>query len=212
MKHLARKIFSGVFLLSVTLISPGAIADTALSFTGGSSYTWPGASIGWEFSISEEITVTHLGVFDSGSDGLAESHEVGIFPAGVNSVIVSTTVTTADMLEDGFRYASISPTVLSPGSYVVAARMPTGADLGVSFADEVTAPGISYTKEWYLYSANFELPTDDWDADGGNFGANFKFNELVPAPVPAMTQSAMLVLALILAFVGFVYFRRVSLP
>lgn len=203
-----RKILISLAFLTTSAISSSiAVADTALSFTGGSSYTWAGASIGWEFSITQPITVNSLGVYDFGGDGLIDAHEVGIFPAGVNTPLVTTTVTTTDTLDSGFRYAPISPLILAPGSYVVAARMPTGSDLGTSFATQSTAPEISYTKEWFLYSASFELPTSDWAADGGNFGANFQFTPgtISAIAVPTLSQNMLLVLSVLLVLFGLRY-------
>lgn len=199
-------------LAASALLSSGAFAqtETALSFTGGSTYAWPGASIGWEFSITQPITVTALGYYDQGSDGFGEDHLVGIFPAGNNSVLVSTTVTSGDSLQDGFRYASISPFELQPGNYVVVGRSPTSADLGISFATQQTAPQIDYVQEWYLYSGSFELPTDSWDADGGNFGPNFQFSVAEYRPVPTISRLASAALVLVLLGIGFLGLRRLS--
>jgi len=209
---MAKQSFLRFVLVASALFSSGAFAqaETALSFTGGSSYTWPGASIGWEFSISQPTTVTALGYYDYGSDGFGEDHLVGIFPAGSNTVLVSTTVTSGDPLQDGFRYASISPFVLQPGNYVVVGRSPTSADLGISFATQQTAPQINYVQEWYLYSGSFELPTDSWDADGGNFGPNFQFSGGEYRSVPVMSRLASAALVLVLLGIGFVGLRRLS--
>ncbi|MCU0915669.1 MAG: hypothetical protein MUC88_14055, partial [Planctomycetes bacterium] len=45
--------------------------------------TWPNAvgehSISWRFFVDREITITHLGLYDAGDDGLASPHVMGIW-------------------------------------------------------------------------------------------------------------------------------------
>ncbi len=40
-----------------------------------------GATIGWEFTVSEPIVVTHLGLFDYALEGLVSEHSIGIYRA-----------------------------------------------------------------------------------------------------------------------------------
>ena len=74
-------------------------------------------TIGFEFTANSSVTVDGLGVFDSGQDGLAERHQVGLWDAG-GALIASTTVgagTSAPLL-GLYRYARISPTALTAGA------------------------------------------------------------------------------------------------
>ncbi len=71
-------------------------------------------TLGWQFTVSQSITVTALGAFDDSQDGLNESHDVGIWDSLGNSM-GSTTVAagTVDPLVNQFRYSSC---VLQPGT------------------------------------------------------------------------------------------------
>lgn len=108
--------------------------QTAISFTGVNNQFLDGADrmIGWEFTVgSAPIEVSGLGYFDFGGNGLAHSHQVGIWQTDqtlVGSAIVP--AGTAAPLTDFFRYVSpASPFNLSSGStYVIGALTPGGGD------------------------------------------------------------------------------------
>jgi hypothetical protein len=193
-----------LFLVTLFLVSSQAWAQPALSFSGGGTWTWSGATIGWEFSIASPITVSALGVWEDG-DGMSDSHDVGIWTSPGGSLIVSTTVTSANPLTNGFRYASITPTVLPAGSYVVGSYMPTSADLGAADASYATVSQVNYVQNLYLYGSGFTIPTTHWATyDGGNFGANF----IIGQQVPTTPEWGIVVLAVLLAGLGFWYLRR----
>jgi hypothetical protein len=40
-----------------------------------------GCSLGYSFAVSSSLTIDGLGVFDADTDGLANSHEVGLWDA-----------------------------------------------------------------------------------------------------------------------------------
>ncbi len=46
-------------------------------------------TLGWEFTAHENITVTDLGIWDQGMDGLVESHEVAIWDDSENILVQS---------------------------------------------------------------------------------------------------------------------------
>jgi hypothetical protein len=77
-------------------------------------------TLGWQFTLSSTVTVTDLGYFDAGNDGLFDSHSVGIFNS-IGVLLVSATVPsgTGGTLLDGFRFTPAAPTILGPGSYTI---------------------------------------------------------------------------------------------
>ena len=69
-----------------------------------------GFVIGNELTIGGvDVAVNFLGVWDQGSDGLAASHQVGVWDAG-GALVASTTVPsgTSALLDDSYRYAALA--------------------------------------------------------------------------------------------------------
>jgi hypothetical protein len=60
-----------------------ALADVAATVdptvSGFGAVSAAGKSIGWRFFVDKEMTITHLGLFDQGDDGLAGTHVMGIW-------------------------------------------------------------------------------------------------------------------------------------
>ncbi len=195
-------------------LAMNAFAVTALTFptTPADSWTWPGATIGWQFTTSTGLNIDSLGVWDLGGDGLVESHDVGIWALD-GTLLTSATVASGagNLLEDGFRWVSIPDYALPAGTYVVGAYMPTGADEGAALASYLTASEVTYVQNLYLYGSGFTLPTDYWDGyDGGNFGANFRYNSAIAAPtsIPTLSQWGTILLSMLLALGSFLTLRR----
>jgi len=110
-------------------------------------------SRGWEFTVTEPMEVTAIGVYDVENHfsspgtalsfpGLAQQHEVALFDVASPSSPLATAVVEAGeatpLCQDGYRYAMIAPTTLVPGvNYVVAAYWPgdTGAGDFDPYAD-----------------------------------------------------------------------------
>jgi len=77
----------------------------------GVGYT-ANSTIGWQFSVSQGISVTSLGCYDAGeSPGAPPTVEVGLW-AGNGTVLASADV---EANPDGESFASISPVLLQPG-------------------------------------------------------------------------------------------------
>lgn len=82
MKTKPRKAFIAFVILAATAslafadvaatVDPGAIDSGYPTATGNQS-------IGWRFFVDEEMTITHLGLYDDGDDGLAGTHTMGIW-------------------------------------------------------------------------------------------------------------------------------------
>ena len=82
-------------------------------------------TLGWEFAADMPITVTSLGVWDDGNDGLRDAHAVGIWTSNASqTLLVSTTVPsgTSAPSDAGYRYVDLTqPITLAAGSYVIGA-------------------------------------------------------------------------------------------
>jgi MYXO-CTERM domain-containing protein len=163
-------------------------ASIAITFSGG-SLGGSAQTRGWSFSTDSDITVTSLGWFDSGADGLAASHQVGIWTTG-GTLLMSATVAagTADPILNNFRFNSAltgSPS-LTAGTYVIGG-LSTNSDQ-VAFlvpAGNVTlAPGIAFLQNRTNNNSGvFSFPGDSQSGlDVGVFGPSFQFDVVAPVP------------------------------
>jgi hypothetical protein len=146
----------------------------AVDFTSPTENFTNGAwSLGFEFTTNTAVTVTALGFFDGGQDGLAESHDVGIFD-GVGNLLVSGTVTNGSALDGWFRYVWVTPTVLPAGAmYRIAAA--TGSENYTWDPTDFTVnPSITYIGDRYVASTTLAFPTEGPSEAAGYFGPNFK--------------------------------------
>ncbi len=105
------------------------------------------ATFGYAFNITAAVTVTHLSVWDSNINGLAQSHEVGIWNSGgglLASAIVGSG-TSATLLGE-FRLVDIPDFVLPVGTdYTVGAFMSVqGDDIAMNWTSSATAPGVTF--------------------------------------------------------------------
>jgi hypothetical protein len=158
----------------------GGPAATILS-AGASHFSWGGANKmdGWEFSPTEDITVTALGVFDlSGCtnpgvpgcpDGLVDNHEVGIWTT-TGVLLGSTPVLPGTVAKrfGQFRYVKITPIDLSAGqSYVVASFNPSPDNDGITLCTNGTIgdvffdPRITFVQGHHKpFVGGFSFPID----------------------------------------------------
>jgi hypothetical protein len=100
-------------------------------------YTYPGTgfadtndtvTLGYQFSPAVDLTVSSLGVYDGGIDGagLQAARDVGLY-TDTGTLLASVSVDNSDPLINGFRFAAVSPLVLSAAqTYVLAAYYTTG--------------------------------------------------------------------------------------
>jgi len=130
-------------------LSTAALSAPVLSAptTGAVLTSIAGRNWGWEFNLAGAFQINSLGLFDVGGDGLIAPHEVGIFDT-LGTLLMSTTVSSADSLVGGFRYHALAvPAILGPGNYVLGAIFPsTGTPDGmfVSSNGAVILPGVSF--------------------------------------------------------------------
>jgi hypothetical protein len=145
---------------------------------------------GWAFRPEANITLTQLGVWDQGGDGLSFPHEVGIWNS--QQTLVATALipagTAADLV-NGFRQVLVYPTPLTAGEQYV-----LGASYAPNMMDPITNPisfiadpnvtwqGFVYTNSGsgFAYPVNGPLTGPPGEPVYGTFGPSFSF--VVPEP------------------------------
>ncbi len=179
---------AAVFLLLIgqnTSLSAQSKAITSL--TGGSNFVFnnQGFTVGYEFTANQTMTVSDLGFYDAGSDGLATAHNVGIYNL-CGTLLTSGTVAsgTTATLDNGFRYVSVTPIVLAAGTtYRVGAVVFNGGgndaflngvttintNAAITFKKGVTNNGLAGLQYPSLNAADIGLSANS------SFGPNFIF-------------------------------------
>jgi hypothetical protein len=187
----------GWVLAALVLLLGGvgqARADIALqSFSGGFDATSGSDQLyGWRFNVLTAVDVTALGVGDTNGDGLAISHDVGIYRVSNQSLVTSATVPagTVASLDNGFRYVSLgSPALLSPDSYVIVMTMPQSNSDTQSIANSsvTTAPQIAYVNSEFDSGSSLHFPSPAFEGAfaKGMFGPNFQFTGAAATPEPS---------------------------
>jgi hypothetical protein len=180
-----QKLLRMTLLVSTLFFSFSSLAkaDTVAltSVTGGVLATSGTDQLyGWIFTANAPISVTSLGVFDNGGDGLSISHDVGIFDDTTQTLLGSTTVPagTGGTLIGGFRYESVSPFSLTQGdSYVIVMTMPEqNTDYQtIQATSETTASQITYVDSAFGESSTLAFPSVTGAFAQGIFGPNFTF-------------------------------------
>jgi hypothetical protein len=208
------------------IISNAANAALAIDFSSvtGSYIDQNNRNVGWEFTVNSPITVTGLGFYDAGSDGLVSSHAVGIY-SSTGTLLISGTVQagTLDPLSGLFRIVTVAPTILSVGSYVIDGLLlgntdawtwspflsPTGIN-GLAVDPSITVGSNGSARFNCCGETALAFPVSLDSSIGGNralfVGPNFQIAGGVPEP----TTWAMMILGF--AGVGFMTYRRKSKP
>ena len=152
---------------------------TSFDITGSNSFTTADLTLGWEFLVNSNITVTSLGFLDVDSDGLLASHEIGLWDSGGNLLGYVTVTPASTPNVDNFLYENLAtPIDLTSGnSYRIAAYVYGDAfvysgnnivtDPSITFGDSYRGfPGFTFPS-WndgrqYLTS-NFAVQTGSYD-------------------------------------------------
>src|SRR5215472_7013304 len=115
------------------VVIPSLHADifgiTFANTTGAQSLANPPFTLGWEFTVTGTIQVNDLAFYDNGEDGLADSHQLGLWNS-TGTLLASGTVLagTASPLVNQWREVAVSPVQLGPGNYFVGGLFLDGND------------------------------------------------------------------------------------
>ena len=114
-------LFAGTLVVWSHSVAWGIISP-AVSFTNATFVADAAPySLGWDFTLNQDVLVTHLGYYDRGNNGLVQNHHVGIFRVSDQQLLVSNTVFTTDPLAVGdapegfYRYHDIADFLLTTG-------------------------------------------------------------------------------------------------
>lgn len=193
-----RKLLLLSTLCLLAAFTPSLYASTfGVDFTNttGESLANGPYTLGWVFTVGRSnITVTDLLVFDDSQNGLAESHDVGIWNSA-GTLIVSSTVdsgTTDPLvvgLGSGWRDKAISPTVLLAGqTYTIGALWLDGADNNIFDFDVVnnfTQNGITFVQNGFIAGGTLSDPVNTTGSNPSYFGPNFLWGTSATVPEPA---------------------------
>lgn len=196
-------------LLALAVVFVLGLGVSAHAMTLGMDFTSPthdftsgSWSLGWSFTVgSTSLSLQSLG-FYSGSAGLSQDHDVGVFDS-TGKLIASATVTPTDPLVSWWRWANVaSPVVLAAGqTYTVAAE--TGRD---NYTWDPTGltwdPDIIFRGSRFVFANTLAFPTETSPGGvEGYFGPNID-----PGPIPAPVPPSLLLLAP--GLLGVMGFRR----
>lgn len=154
--------------------------DIGLTFSGG-SISASAYTRGFEFTTANAITITSLGWWDDGGDGLASSHEVAIWNTSGTELLSGTVQAgTTDVLDDGFRFDSTlgGSTTLSAGTYIIGglSTLSDYVGYGVPAGDVVLGAGISFVTNETNNVTAFSFPdSPQVGLDDGVFGPDFTY-------------------------------------
>jgi len=203
-------------LIAVAGIAAATNAQAITSFVGGSQFGSffggfvAGDTVGWQFSVNQDIFVTDLGVWNqdtqAGLEGLTSDHQIGIWNLNSGALLVQGVAGPGGDVVGDFTYTSVGQTQLSVGeSYVIGALYNAGGiedgDSYISSASSVsTAADINFEggRSPLAADGGFALPgTFSGATSFGRFGANFQY---IPVPAPGA--------AAVLGLAGFAATRR----
>jgi hypothetical protein len=154
---------------------------------------------GWSFIVgSQDLELDALGLYDPGADGLADSHNVGIWTSG-GTLLAEVTIPSGIASAAGYLYESVSPLTLAAGEkYVLGAYYgpQTGNCFATSCGDsmlllgtETFAPGITFDQARQtcctLGAGSLAFPNVNAGVTQGIFGPNFLVTEPDTTPEPS---------------------------
>src|SRR6266436_2226171 len=192
-----------------------AMAGPVLDFTGGTAIAEGSAqTAGWEFVVTSPITVSALGIWDEKADGLAGSHQLGLWAAVGAKLLTSAVITTANSTPvastssaGDWRFTPIVPLTLAPGDYFVGATF--------DFLDEdpmrvvtnapSTTAGVTFFTAAIVFGTGLVEPSEIPGLSPGIFGPNLFVG---PFAVAAPEPSALLLFGSGLAGLACLTWRR----
>ena len=167
-------------------VAPARAATLGYTSTGGSADVNQG-NIGLQFTPDQALLLDSLGVYDNGGDGLSVAREVDLWRVADQVLLASVTVGAglAGTLDGGFRFAAITPVLLTAGSlYRVSAVYVNGqgTDDKVFLSTPTAGPGVTLSPETYYIAGDTAAYPTSFDSNWRST-ANFT---IVPEPGSAL--------------------------
>lgn len=217
----SRLMLASVLGAAVVFSSAAAQAAPLFDFLdadqSGISDRFQDTTLGYTFSLTGDITVDGIGLFDFGSDGLSSAHEVALWDTGMNLIIgpvilnPGSPTASSEPSASGlgsYIYEAIGPLVLGAGDYVLGASyLPANGNKDpVEFMpDSVSAaPNAVFGIGVFGSSNGVNVMFPSIPGGGNNyFGPALRISSGVPT-VPEPVTLALVVIGL----VGTLGFRR----
>jgi Domain of unknown function (DUF4082)/PEP-CTERM motif len=185
------KSYLGLIAAATLAVSAAAAhASPAITLTDpGLEYNAGAFTLGFEFTVANTTSLTALGVYDSGQDGLDSAAQVGVWDA-TGDLLLSATVPsgTDGTLDNDFRFVSVSSFTLTAGTdYVIGAYLADGSasSLGTDQGGAGSVdPNVIIIEDSYTNSSSLSFPNaSDGHSGGAWLGANFETGAAgVPEP------------------------------
>lgn len=176
-----KKLWLAALLTAATQV---AMATPVVDFNpagGATGNNNDNQSVGWQFNVLSQTTVTGLGWFDEGLDGLSTDHEIGLWaPDGTLLVSALILSGTANALDGLFRTVGISPLVLAIGDgYIIGGVNTAGTTDRLAFDVSPTVnSSIHFVDATFGgIGIGFERPTNPSAAVDGFFGPSFSVQD-----------------------------------
>jgi Domain of unknown function (DUF4082) len=175
---------------AVGIVASVSSAQAVTMGFGGSGFFTSGSgdfTLNYIFQVgASNISVSQLGVFDAGQDGLNTAKQVGLWDSG-GTLLASTTVPggTTAALNGFFRMVNITPVSLTAGqTYTVGALMlfADGDNYGFDPSSFTPDPSISFVNDAYNAGSTFTFPNTSSGGIIGYFGGNIGIG--APTAVP----------------------------
>lgn len=187
------KLSLATFIVLAALVPARAFATSiALDVVGGGS---PGSdnrsgSIGWEFTLNGPVSVTSLGYWDEGANGLVNAHDVALWTS-TGVLLAQTTVTNASPITvastsglGAWKFQTLAiPLDLLPGRYVIGGFYPASSPDFFRFngTNVSTDPLVTYQNIRDSVSTPGLVFPGALAGTGAYFGPDFQFT---PSAVP----------------------------
>lgn len=171
-------------LASLTLALPqparaSEIGKAAIRFDDALLANRPAFAFGWEFQLTEAVTLAALGIYDPDGDGLGSRFEAGLYDS-LGRLLAQTAIEgSGDAIRDAFTWRRIPRLELPAGVYTVAAAgVWAGGDQVPFNAERVrTASGVIYVRPRFRSGVTtLALPLEAFPAGisvQGYWAANF---------------------------------------
>ena len=182
------------FVLSVgslaNVANAGLILDASSGNVTGDRRVW---NLGWSFSVTSQLSIDGLGLFDTGADGFSNQsgYEVGLWNnnsgALLTSVIVDNSATSYASVNNlgQWLFADISELILNVGSYTVGYFRSNNTDTWLIGSTPVGLnPNITFGDRLESRGASLAQPFSVTGNSNGHFGPNLRVvnSQSVPEP------------------------------
>lgn len=174
-------------VIMVLICAPVVWGGQGISwFLGGTEYdayymSAAGDVVGWRFTVSVQLEISDLGVWNNDQTGGIESpHQVGIWD-GSHTLVASVTVDGTGTVVGDWIYASITPVIIMTGqTYTIGALyVANDDDYYISMASSLSYPGVlAWIEAVYPLAGELGFVYPESSSPKiGRFGPNFLFEE-----------------------------------